>query len=51
VINTEDFFFFRAEAKQSLQALIQEVRDTIADQEKIQGKLTKEEKVIHNSYP
>ncbi|KAK7159390.1 hypothetical protein R3I94_005652 [Phoxinus phoxinus] len=33
-----------AEAKQSLLALIQEVRDSIADQEKIQGKLSKEDK-------
>ncbi|CAM4590801.1 unnamed protein product [Leuciscus chuanchicus] len=33
-----------AEAKQSLQALIQEVRDIIADQEKIQGKFSKEDK-------
>ncbi|XP_056092428.1 ankyrin repeat domain-containing protein 45 [Rhinichthys klamathensis goyatoka] len=37
-------FLAWAEAKQSLQALIQEVRDIIADQEKIQGKLSKEDK-------
>ncbi|XP_067309084.1 ankyrin repeat domain-containing protein 45 isoform X1 [Pseudorasbora parva] len=33
-----------AEAKQRLRALIQEVRDIIADQEKVQGKLSKEDK-------
>ncbi|XP_051736689.1 ankyrin repeat domain-containing protein 45 [Ctenopharyngodon idella] len=35
-----------AEAKQSLQALIQEVRDILADQEKVQGKLSKEDKNV-----
>ncbi|XP_051985218.1 ankyrin repeat domain-containing protein 45 [Xyrauchen texanus] len=35
-----------AEAKQSLQALISEVSDTIADPEKVQGKLNKEDKNI-----
>ncbi|XP_048019593.1 ankyrin repeat domain-containing protein 45 isoform X2 [Megalobrama amblycephala] len=35
-----------AEAKESLQALIQEVRDIIADQEKVQGKLSKEDKNV-----
>uniref|UniRef100_A0A672NL37 Ankyrin repeat domain-containing protein 45-like n=2 Tax=Sinocyclocheilus grahami TaxID=75366 RepID=A0A672NL37_SINGR len=35
-----------AEAKQSLQALIQDVRDIIADPEKVQGKLNKEDKTM-----
>ncbi|XP_067309085.1 ankyrin repeat domain-containing protein 45 isoform X2 [Pseudorasbora parva] len=36
--------FTAREAKQRLRALIQEVRDIIADQEKVQGKLSKEDK-------
>lgn len=43
-----DFFFLLTEAKQSLQALIQDVRDIIADPEKVQGKLNKEDKVNDN---
>ncbi|XP_073773527.1 ankyrin repeat domain-containing protein 45 isoform X1 [Danio rerio] len=35
-----------AEAKQNLQAFIQEVRAIVADQEKVQGKLNKEDKNI-----
>ncbi|KAK2900816.1 hypothetical protein Q8A67_008931 [Cirrhinus molitorella] len=35
-----------AEAKHSLQALIQDVRDIIADPEKVQGKLNKEDKTM-----
>ncbi|XP_041098065.1 ankyrin repeat domain-containing protein 45-like [Polyodon spathula] len=37
-------FLDLAEAKQSLQMLISHIRDTIADPEKVQGKLNKEDK-------
>lgn len=48
MIKADDDFFLLTEAKQSLQALIQDVRDIIADPEKVQGKLNKEDKV--NNY-
>lgn len=38
-------FLILTEAKQNLQAFIQDVRAIVADQEKVQGKLNKEDKV------
>lgn len=42
-------FFLLTEAKQSLQALIEDMRNIIADPEKVQGKLNKEDKVMNYS--